>query len=264
MAAFTSSAEMHLNPPLNSTITINGEINSGDYQKFLAVLLEAGPTAETIAISSNGGNVEEAINIGILIRKLYLKTEFPDRVPENYHDITLAGKAICPRAIYHSTTIINKPNDIHSCSCESACFLISVAGINRVGSMLGVHRAFMDQETYKTMNVEDAIEAGIYIKTHVNKYLLEMGVSTGLIDFIQMIPGSEIQYLSHETIEKELTGYIHEIEDWAAANCGSVKDLSNTEQIIEFTDCHDKLLANSRSKMFNDVLLKEAHSFGIY
>ena len=56
---------------------IIGEIVKGDAQHFRQALREGGPQIERVQLRSPGGDVDEALEIGRMIRSVYLNTEAP-------------------------------------------------------------------------------------------------------------------------------------------------------------------------------------------
>lgn len=62
-------------------LKVKGDIVRGDAEKLLTKLLDfyniLGPVVDTIYLMSKGGDVEEAMNMGALIRRLRLGTEVP-------------------------------------------------------------------------------------------------------------------------------------------------------------------------------------------
>jgi hypothetical protein len=97
---------------------LRGAIVNGDYEKIKSWI---NPNTFAFELMSPGGNVDEALKIGRLLRKYEVDTE----------------------AAY------NRP------PCASACALIWFGGITRSGKV-GLHRPFFDDPAYKRLPLTDA------------------------------------------------------------------------------------------------------------
>ena len=111
-------------------ITISGEIEAGDSDKFKQLILAQLRASHLISqfnIYSSGGNVDEAFKMGEQIRALAVPTNAPE---------LLDNKPRCTMgSLDAQTTRVGG-----SCDCQSACFLLWVAGIGRSGTYIGIHR----------------------------------------------------------------------------------------------------------------------------
>ncbi len=143
-------------------LKIEGEIKPGDALKLLTLYEYFGPAVtSTVFLWSRGGDVEEAIKIGRLIRRLRLETYAPSRGNiDNILNTILGTRA--------------SPTDSNNYICASACVLIYAAGARRTGDLLVLHRPYPPPEvTEKLSDVEiEAVERAA-IST-VRDYLQEM------------------------------------------------------------------------------------------
>jgi len=144
------------------TVTINNSIEEGDYEKLNDVLNEINHNnyrlkEDSIYLNSNGGLIDEAKNMGHLIRK------------------------------HHHATKINKDDN-----CESACIFLLVAGSCRMAlGGVGLHRS---RTNY---NFEDITEIDEYYRDRPDDYFLEdMGADQALIDASKNLPNWDMRYMT--------------------------------------------------------------------
>lgn len=182
----------------NQSFVIEGEIEPGDYDKLEALVSSKGWYVHTVTIGSRGGDIEEALKIGRLIREMRFATIVPvSREGEGHHPIL----------------------DPSNATCASACFYIFVAGVYRVGGDLGIHRATPSDEYLNAVQFDEAIEEYRRFRQMITDYIVEMGVSTDYVDRIFSIPANRIEYLGEEEIEKYFLHEIPEVDDWLSARC---------------------------------------------
>jgi hypothetical protein len=120
-------------------------------------------SAPLLYLRSKGGNVEEAIKLGRLIRQLRLGTE----VPERYNNEILSP---VPAA--------NKDNFV----CGSACFLVFAGGVDRRGNFLVLHRPYLSIDAARNLSDLDREAAQKQLMAEVRDYLQEMEVDSFFID----------------------------------------------------------------------------------
>jgi hypothetical protein len=113
-------------------VIVEGEIERGDTVKLLNELMisdvGALPAVRLVFLRSKGGDVEEAMKMGTLIRRLRLVTE----APTTFDD----------KPILSTVLLADKDNNI----CASACFLAYVGGVERHGNFLALHRPYLPKE----------------------------------------------------------------------------------------------------------------------
>ena len=149
-------------------VKIEGEIEPGDALKLLTLYEYFGHfTTENVFLWSRGGDVEEAMLVGRLIRRLRLDTIAPSR--GKFDVLTLFGAHATPA---------NKENNV----CASVCVLIYAGGANRTGDLLILHRPYPTPETAsKLSDVEFELEEKKAI-AKVRDYLQEMEFPQYYID----------------------------------------------------------------------------------
>ena len=180
---------------------LEGVIERGDYDKLKKYISSYGYMFNDLYIASKGGDIVEAMKIGYLIRELQYRTSAPLR--------------LSPVGKIHSFDVKDKSNDV----CASACFFIYVAGVNRNGNLIGIHRPYLPKEYYKKMGIDDAFSTHAKLKKIIIKYFEDMGVPRPYVDRMFSVPKEEIEWLSEDEIDKYFDGYIPEMDEWIKARC---------------------------------------------
>ena len=103
-------------------LRIEGEIAPGDAQRLLDYYAKYGKEISPVYPRSRGGDVEEAMRMGTIIRRLRLETSVP---------VWDTGKP--PVDLIK----VDRPEDA---VCASACFLVYAGGATRFGNYLALHR----------------------------------------------------------------------------------------------------------------------------
>ena len=218
-------------------ITIEGPIERGDFDRFLRTVIELGRNAPEVFIYSKGGDAFEAMKIGSLIRALKLPTATADGSPSH---------PMCFHGIRSET----------NCSCESACFLIWAAGIERFGSVVGLHRTYIDHTFLRGMDAESAASASKAVSESVARYLSEMGVPTSYIERSARVPSGEIAFLKESEISEMFSGPIPELAEWITANCGDSRGMLRKVLAEHRSDPQDPLNRRMNESMTCKVRLQ--------
>ena len=149
------------------SVTIANEINEGDYIKLKDILNEINLQnyrlkEDSIYLNSIGGSINQAKNMGHLIRK------------------------------HHIATKVKKDG-----TCESACIFILVSGSCRMAlGYVGVHRSRSDFN-YRSY---DEMQRMIPPRTESDhEFLKKMGTSEDLIDATDFIPAWTMRFLEDKT-----------------------------------------------------------------
>jgi hypothetical protein len=132
-------------------VKLEGDIVSGDSQKLLEFYNTYGEFVSPVYLRSKGGNVDEAMKIGAIIRRLRLKTDVP------VWDV--GRQPIDLIRIDHQENMI----------CASACFLIYAGGADRFGNYLALHRPYLPRE--EARKVDDAQYEALQKQTLAHKYV---------------------------------------------------------------------------------------------
>ena len=192
------------------------EIKAGDYDKAVVINAAEGPIS--VRLNSLGGDVDEAMRIGKLIRNNQL------------------GAYI-------------KSND----KCVSACVLILAGATNRwpIGQVV-IHRPYLIVPTGSTVEEQKLIYAEIEVK--IKSYLKSMHIQENLYEAMFRVPPEKVRYLS----EKELQDFgIGEHDPYVTeANQAKMAELLgiNRVQLMQYTQCLIKENDIDRIKCIDDVL----------
>lgn len=165
------------------SISLRGEIEAGDFEKIRRSLLEADSFPNYLTVQSPGGDVQEATEIGTLIRELAMGV------------------------------VVEK-------SCSSACFFILTAGVSRtVGdSVVGVHRPYYDKRYFADLSLSEAEEKYRELEQRSRNYLKAMGVPTAIVEKMFLMASDEVHDLSASEREFLLKGSFA-YEEWIKAKC---------------------------------------------
>jgi hypothetical protein len=127
-------------------LIVKGEIAEGDYAKVKQFIVENFATFPTFwTISSQGGDLEEAMMIGRDLRKAFASTS--------------------------------------THSCASACVFMLIAGTKRsADGVVRMHRPYFDPQKFATLPAKRAAEEYERLLATSREYLIEMGMPTDLID----------------------------------------------------------------------------------
>lgn len=208
-------------------IRLEGTLSDGDHNRLLSII-ERYPVAflgaTSLVLSSPGGSVFEAIQIGRIVEKASLMT------------------------------VVNE-NDI----CASACFLIFVAGQMRIanGSLL-IHRPHVPAEVYDTNQVDEAMRNQRALTQLVRQYLEERSVRSKLIDKMFSRSSTKAYPLrKHELLN--LGAISASFEEVAIAKCNaSPEDLLEAERrSAEMMDCITALREVSKAGFLVKLIGKD-------
>ena len=151
-----------------SVLLLNGAIESGDAGRFAAHLASSGELSIPVALNSPGGDVEEALKIGRMLRAEEAKT------------------VILPGMI-----------------CASACPYMLAGGTDRRVSnrgAVGMHQHYYETPAY--LPAFWAVEDIQHGQGQVMEFLIEMGVDSSVMLHSLNTPPDEIYVL----VEEELLG----------------------------------------------------------
>lgn len=149
-----------------TVLLINGSIRPGDAGRFAAHLASLEVPPGTVALSSPGGVVDEALTIGRSLREAGADT------------LMLPGMA-----------------------CLSSCPYILAAGTERhvsADAAVGMHQHYYDTPGY--MPVFLAVEGIQHGQGRTLEYLIEMGIDPGLMLYSLNTPPEEIYLLVEEEL----------------------------------------------------------------
>jgi len=199
---------------LLSGVTVEGDIEPGDALALSNSVLTLGGNARTVFLESKGGDVEEAMKMGTLIRRLRLMTEAPTKFEGH--------------EVMSPVLLANKDNNI----CASACFLVYAGGVKRGGNFMALHRPFLDKEAANKISDADYEAFEKKEMETVREYLKSMEVEQFFIDKMMENSSQEAYVVTvMDTVNYHLDQTVPSIEEavLAAAKC---KILSNQEKEV--------------------------------
>ena len=185
---------------MGCTIVLSGEIKSGDAKKLRHVLTSNRKRTGSfrfLLLDSPGGDVAEALKIGELVKSALLSTTL--------------------------TRLADLDNDDGGSSrqCVSACFLVLVAGGERIihRGRLGVHRPYFDAATYRAHTPLEIAKGQQRIEEEVRTFSRANGVSEHLIARMMEHSSRQVYWLGSDeiqSIERESTWF----QELLIAACG--------------------------------------------
>jgi hypothetical protein len=184
-----TAAEINIS---RDSISIEGKLERGDYQKMITAIKKHGSIPSHISLSSPGGDVLEAIKIGRFARKALL-------------EFWASGK------------------------CNSACVFIyfgTVRGFVDPWGVFGIHRPYFDSLYFSGLSSSEAEQKYKEMENQVREYLREMDVPQFFIDRMFSVPSNSVQLVTHPEMVDIVGRRPPAYEEWIIAKCGS---LSNEE-----------------------------------
>src|SRR5215469_5282618 len=142
------AAELRVDPsdPYARTMVFEGKIEAGDFERVTKFIIDSGQIAK-IYLASPGGDLAEAVKIGLLVRHLKLATIVPSKqLTQSDRGAALARHGLKDNKDY---------------LCTSACFFIFIAGIYRSADdhgspILGIHSPTLIASATAKLGAEQA------------------------------------------------------------------------------------------------------------
>lgn len=187
-------------------VKITGEIATGDTKKFTDALERAQATwsehcnrainFKGVMLGSDGGDIEEALKLGRLLRRLEFNTA-----------VDFGG------------------------NCHSACVVVFAAGIERTAfpEQLGVHRPYFQRldATLSAGSIKMMREKNI---ASLRRYFDEMDIDSSLVDLMLSIPPESMHILTQtESDRYRLIGEDANYEERRIAFMAKVLKITSTE-----------------------------------
>lgn len=191
------------------TITIEGTIESGDYQKFIEVVRRSTGKASHVSILSPGGDFEEAMKIGRALRSLELISEVPSR--------NNSGEPMCLGLFFGP----QPPRNPNNCTCASACFFIHIGSIWRQGSFLLVNRPYFSKGQFGEMPEDQAKLLFDELQNNAQSYMQEMGVPPHIQENVLGASSDKSLLLDQGDIDVYFSGEIPHRKEWLLNKCKS-------------------------------------------
>lgn len=175
-------------------LLILGPIEPGDLIKIKKVIRDRGYPFTT-NISSPGGDVEEALEIGRFFNNAFMTVMAKDQ-------------------------------------CDSSCFLIWAGAYHRtVDVKLGLHRPYFNPRAFAELSANDARKKYAALNETVDQYLVNMSVPRSLIDKMMATESIDIWYLPPQNVHQYISEYSPALKEWFIAKCGSLSAKERTETL---------------------------------
>lgn len=198
----------------HDVLVIEGEIKAGDFDQIKKEIFEFGPLIRGVYLYSPGGDAREAMKIGDMMRSLYLSTVSPDFSLKEYQKDRSNVAPECNRSWEP------KPKSPANCTCDSACFLIWVGGLNRDGNYVGVHRPVFNKSYYSSISSNEAEALYQNMLDSIQAYLEKYKVPRDVIGKMINTPSHKI----HGLWAEKLGGYPAFYEERLTAICGALSN----------------------------------------
>ena len=220
------------------SIVIEGEIESGDYERFLENVRKGQGKICLVYVYSPGGDYIEAIKIGRAIRKLELETVAPWQ--------NLKG-------VIEFSDWTPRPKETKNSTCGSAGFFVFLGGIHKSGNVLIVHRPIFQKKAFGSLSESEAKVAFELLQKDCRDYMTEMGVTKKIQDEVLNTPSDKGISLDQATIKAHLSGYLPFRDEWLKAKCTVLKD----SERARFEELSNRLVKTQNPDSLNSFEWKE-------
>jgi len=246
-----NAAEIRMDPSLEAPkgAVLEGKIEAGDFDKFRTFILN-GDNAVEIYLASPGGNLAEALKIGLLVRMLKLSTVVPSKALTNQSRNVVAARH-------------NLKDPAADYMCASACFFIFVAGIHRSSdnfgpAILGIHRPSLSASDLKRLSLDQATAADGQMRTTVENYLKAMDVPSKYAENMYSVPMGKIRWIRSDEFQTDFRGFIPRVRNRVGAGCDDSTDTENGnwEESRQKIDCETKVQDELAIHAYGDALKK--------
>lgn len=196
-------------------IRMEGEVKKGDSEKFRLFLLRnlddySTTTSRRVIISSNGGDLVEALKLASAIKRLY-------------STVWIRGK------------------------CASACFFLYLSAAHRWPTddySLGIHRAYFDPVYFAGLSLANAEQKQKELTALVNSVLDDNSVPKSIIELMNRTSSLEIHWLTKNERE-QIEGRPAWYEELLIARCGYDKALENRFNATPYSSPNYEVLAEA-------------------
>lgn len=213
LGATATAAELRLDPANASGtgVVLEGAIEAGDFERVKNIVVDSGHVRE-IYLASPGGNLAEAVKIGLLVRHLYLSTIVPSKQLTHYdRSLALARHGL---------------KDNKNYTCASACFFIFIAGIYRRADengapILGLHTPTLLASAATKLAPEQANIAMDRTLKVIADYFSLMDVPVKYTEEINSVPKTRMRWIRNDEFQSDFAGFIPELSALEKAKCGN-------------------------------------------
>ncbi len=194
---------------------VEGDIIPGDAQRLLDFYKEYGTNISPLYLRSRGGDVEEAMRMGAIIRRLRLET-----------NVLVWDTGSQP---FDPIKVDNSDDHI----CASACFLIYAAGATRFGNYLALHRPYISRKDALSLSDLEYEATQKEITPKVKAYLSDMEIDQYWIDRM-FATNSQEGYMptwgEADNKVRHLMGMVPSLEEVVLSKCNEDPDVDKKIQ----------------------------------
>jgi len=188
-------------------LVIEGDIEEGDFQKFLDAIKKNQGQISMVWIFSPGGDFQEAMKIGRAMRALELASMVPTR--------NKFGKPQCDSEVA-------RPSNPAYCIAASAGFMMHIGGVWRGGSYIIVHRPYFERKNFRQLSEAQAQVKFAALQSEAASYMSEMGVPAQLQEQVLATPSDGRFVLDEATIKTWFWGDLPARHEWLFAKCSGM------------------------------------------
>src|SRR5262249_41131808 len=189
------------------TALIKGPIVLGDHARVYDLVRQNRPFLDRVLLWSSGGLVEEALNMGRLIRKGLIKTEAP---------LNVSGGPDGSLSHPYNNEICSG----RDCHCAGACFFIWASGIERSGNALGIDRPTPTSTSFASLPPDRVSVLYRQLMLNIVGYLRDIEIPQRFIDLMSETSSRDMHWVSHE--DADSMSVAPSVADWFAATCGAM------------------------------------------
>lgn len=195
-------------------IVVEGDIEPGDFKKFVRIAKENQGKVSGVYIFSPGGDFYEAMKIGRAMRALELSSQVPMR--------GTTGRPVC-----EGDDSEPKPKNPENCTCASAGFFVHIGAIHRGGTYLAVHRPYFVKGRFGNLSQSDAQKAFDALQDSAHAYMQEMGVPKHIQEEVLGTPSERVLVLDDKTVKTYFWLELPYRHEWKKNRCSKLSELEN-------------------------------------
>jgi hypothetical protein len=244
-------------------LLISGQIVPGDAEKLIRIISNPN-MIRILYLNSPGGDVNEAMKIGDLVRSLFMVTQAPQWLDFDQSMNILARPNLRISYSRREENLCRGDN----CICASACVLIWAAGVERRGDVLGLHRPSFNEQAFGPISAAQAQQLYQRAVRDITSYLQRMELPALAIQTFLDTDSRQLVIPPRDRRGTEYGawggGHAASIAEWIRVYCPLqgvaqnrddavamiLEDRRNPRRAEIEIECVDKLLLSERSQRY--------------